>query len=85
MSKKRNKVCGIDVHKRFLLPLSWTMKAIVKLNVLNRIWTKLVSLKNWIPDSGCESVAMESTVEYWRPTFGILNPRSMSQLEMPII
>lgn len=74
MSKKRNKVCGIDVHKRFFVASILDNEGNCETKRFEQDLDELVSLKNWIPDLGCESVAMESTVEYWRPTFGILNP-----------
>ena len=74
MSKKRNKVCGIDVHKRFLVASILDNEGNCETKRFEQDLDELISFKNWILDSGCESVAMEFTAEYWRPAYGILNP-----------
>ena len=74
MSKKRNKVCGIDVHKRFLVASILDNEGNCETKRFEQDLDELILLKNWILDSGCESAAMESTAEYWRPAYGILNP-----------
>jgi len=74
MSKKRKKVCGIDVHKKFLVASILDDQGNSETKRYDQNLDELVSLRNWITDSLCESVAMESTAEYWRPVYGILNP-----------
>jgi len=74
MSKRKKKVCGIDVHKRFLVASILDDQGNSETRRYDQDLDELVSLRNWITDSHCESVAMESTAEYWRPVYGILNP-----------
>lgn len=74
MSKKRNKVCGIDVHKKFLVASILDNEGNYETKRFEQDVDELISLKNWIIDSKCDSVAMESTAEYWRPAYSILNP-----------
>ncbi len=72
--KKRHKVCEIDVHKKFLVASILDNEGNYEIRRFEQDLDELVSLRNWIIDSHCESVAMESTAEYWRPVYGILNP-----------
>lgn len=74
MSKRKKKVCGIDVHKRFLVASILDDQGNSETRRYDQDLDELVSLRDWITDSNCESVAMESTAEYWRPIYGILNP-----------
>ena len=74
MSKKKKKVCGIDVHKRFLVASILDDQGNSETKRFEQNLDELLSLRNWVTDSQCESVAMESTAEYWRPIYGILSP-----------
>ncbi len=58
MSKKRNEVCGIDVHKRFLVASIMDNEGNYETKRFEQDLDELISLKNRILDSGCESVTM---------------------------
>ena len=72
MEVQRNKVCGVDVHKKFLVA-----------TILSRDGTKvtqrfritpddLSKFRTWVIENGCEQVAVESTGVYWIPVFNAL-------------
>ena len=67
MLEQRNKVCGVDIHKKFLIA-----------TILSRDGTKiqkrystdiddLLSFRDWILENKCDCVAIESTGVYWYP------------------
>lgn len=77
MEPQRNKVCGIDVHKRFLIAtilsrdgkkdsqrFSVTLEGLLKF----RDWV----IENGFIENGCEQVAIESTGIYWHPVHAVL-------------
>jgi transposase len=72
MERQWNKVCGADIHKKFLVA-----------TILSRDGTKisqefcmnldgLLDFKNWVIENGCEQVAVESTGTYWIPIHAML-------------
>jgi transposase len=72
MEVQRNKVCGVDVHKKFLVA-----------TILSRDGTKLTQrfgitpddlskFRKWVIENGCEQVAVESTGVYRIPVFNAL-------------
>lgn len=74
MSKKRTKVCGIDVHKKFVVATILDDEGSHETLRFNQKVDDLIKLRNWIVDSKCESVAFESTAEYWRPLHDLISP-----------
>ena len=67
---------GIDVGKKFVLVCVLTGGAgeTVRSEVrkYGTITTELLSLKNWLIQSGCTQVVMESTGSYWKPLLNVL-------------
>jgi transposase len=67
---------GIDVGKKFIVvcvlkgPANGDAQAqIRKFDTIN---AKLEEMREWLGNSGCTHVVMESTGEYWRPVFHVL-------------
>lgn len=67
---------GIDVGKKFVMvcvlkgPANGDAQAeIRKFGTTN---DELLKLREWLTNSGCTHVVMESTGEYWRPIFNVL-------------
>lgn len=61
----REKACGLDIHKRFILAAVIDQNdAMTELRV-NRTQTDLFALKEWVLFHGCEVVACESTSDNW--------------------
>ena len=68
--------CGIDVHKKLLVAClnRGTKQEVREFGATTR---ELLELLDWLMQSGCEMVAMESTGSYWKPLFNILESCSM--------
>ena len=41
---------------------------------------ELLNLADWLNESGCEMVAMESTGSYWKPLYNVLEASVVSPL-----
>ena len=72
MTEQRNKVCGVDIHKKFLIA-----------TILSRDGTKmqkrfgtdvddLLNFRDWVIKEYCDCVAIESTGVYWYPVHAVL-------------
>jgi transposase len=67
---------GIDVGKKFVVvcmlkgPANGDAQAQVRR--FDTINARLVELREWLESSGCTHVVMESTGDYWRPIFNVL-------------
>ena len=63
--------CGIDVHAKMLV--ACLLKAGQKeVRTFSTMTVDLLHLLDWLTQSGCTHVAIESTGVYWRPVFNIL-------------
>ena len=63
--------CGIDVHAKMLV--ACLLKAGQKeVRTFSTMTADLLHLLDWLTQSGCTHVAIESTGVYWRPVFNIL-------------
>ena len=74
MTRNRSKVCGIDVHKAFVVATTLDGSGNKETKKYKQDFESLTALKDWILESNCESVAFESTADYWRPLYLILHP-----------
>jgi transposase len=72
MEKQRNKVCGADIHKRFLIATILSRDGTKKSNRFGMTIDDLLKFKNWITENQCEQVAVESTGSYWIPIHAVL-------------
>lgn len=72
MSKERRKVCGIDVHKSFLVATILDREGDSQTRKVHQNIESLLEFREWIMTEGCDSVAFESTGDYWRPLFIVL-------------
>lgn len=63
--------CGIDVHKKLIVAClrKGNKDEIREFGATTR---ELLELADWLKDSGCKMVAMESTASYWKPLYNIL-------------
>jgi len=63
--------CGIDVHKKMLAVCLKTGKK-QELREYVTHTKELRELANWLIENECEKVAMESTGNYWKPVYNVL-------------
>ena len=70
-----HRVAGLDVHKKTVVA---TRRRITEARVEQETKTfgtttpELLQLHDWLEEWSCELVAMESTGEYWKPVYNIL-------------
>ena len=70
--------CGVDVHKSFLVATIITSEGITPLYQKKRFSTfnnSILAFKQWLLDSQCFHVCMESTGKYWIPVYNLLEDR----------
>jgi len=63
--------CGIDVHKKLLAVCLKTGKK-QELREYGTHTQNLRELADWLIENECEKVAMESTGNYWKPVYNVL-------------
>lgn len=72
MESSRSKVCGIDVHKRFLVATILERNGPKKTEKFLNNLEHLLKLRAWIITEHCQAVAFESTGEYWVSLYDVL-------------
>lgn len=75
MSTERRKVCGIDVHKGFLVATILDRDGKYETKRIQQNTASLLEFRDWIQSENCESVAFESTADYWRSLYLVLENR----------
>jgi transposase len=67
---------GIDVHKRTVVVCRLTPDAqgqrVAETQTFGTTTGELLRLSDWLAAGGCTHVGLESTGEYWKPVFNIL-------------
>lgn len=70
------KVAGLDVHKKTVVAAIIVQQAAggwhQEKRTFGTVTTELLALADWLMGLGVTHVAMESTGEYWKPVFNIL-------------
>ncbi len=72
MEKQLNKVCGADIHKKFLIATILSREGIKQTDRFCMTLDDLLAFKNWVIENGCEQVAVESTGGYWISIYSVL-------------
>ena len=62
--------CGIDVHKK-LIVACLNEGGRQELREFGTATSEIKAMANWLTESGCEMVAMESTGVYWKPLYNL--------------
>ena len=74
--ERKRRCCGIDVHKNSvsvcLLPAEGQPEGAVKRRNFPTFTRDLKQLRTWLKKSGVTDIAMESTGQYWRPLWNVL-------------
>jgi transposase len=72
------RVAGLDVHKKVvvvaIMVLGPTGQSYQEKRTFGTMTADLLALSDWLTAHGVTHVAMESTGEYWKPVFNILEP-----------
>jgi transposase len=72
METQKNKVCGADIHKKFLIATILSRDGTKIVNRFGMTVDDLLKFKNWVMENQCEKVAVESTGSYWIPIHAVL-------------
>ncbi len=72
MEPQMNKVCGIDVHKRFLIATILSRDGTKDIQRFSATLEDLLTFRDWLIENGCEQAAIESTGIYWHPVHAVL-------------
>ena len=72
MEPQMNKVCGIDVHKRFLIATILSRNGTKEIRRFSATLEDLLTFRDWLIENGCEQAAIESTGIYWHPVHAVL-------------
>lgn len=62
--------CGIDVHKK-LIVACLNEGGRRELREFGTATSEIKAMANWLTESGCEMIAMESTGVYWKPLYNL--------------
>jgi transposase len=75
METVRNKVCGADIHKKFLVATILSIDGTKFSERFGMTLDEILKFKEWVLENNCEQVAVESTGVYWVPIFNILEDK----------
>ena len=79
MDKVYDICCGIDVHKKLIVAcLRKGNKNVIR--EFGATTKELLTLADWLRESGCKMVAMESTASYWKPLYNILESSGLNAM-----
>ena len=75
MEKQRNKVCGADIHKKFLVATILSRDGTKTTERFGMNLDDIIKFKEWVVKNNCEQVAVESTGVYWVPIYTVLEDK----------
>jgi len=75
MEKQRNKVCGADIHKKFLVATILSRDGTKSSGRFGMTLDEIMRFKEWVIENNCEQVAVESTGVYWVPIHTVLEDK----------
>lgn len=73
LNGKREVVCGVDIHKRFLAATLLTSDGQKIHGRFDTTLEGLQSFRVWLLGNGCQKLAVESTANYWQPLYHLLS------------
>ena len=71
--------CGLDAHKKSITACIITPKG-KEIKTFGTMTRNLIELVDWIKKSRCTHVAMESTGDYWKPIYNLLELEDLQLL-----
>jgi transposase len=72
MEIQKNKVCGADIHKKFIVATILSRDETKISGRFGMTLDEIVRFKEWVISNNCEAVAIESTGVYWIPIYTVL-------------
>lgn len=71
--------CGVDVHKKKVVACLLIGKK-KQIREFGTMTDDILTLWEWLKDNDCEIVAMESTGNYWKPIYNILEEKGVDMI-----
>ncbi len=71
----KNKVCGADIHKKFLVATILSKDGTQISERFGMMLDDILKFKEWVIANNCEQVAVESTGVYWVPIYTVLEDK----------
>jgi transposase len=72
MGKRRNRVCGADVHKDLIVATIQCSDETTFREKFGTTQDELERFRDWLIANNCEQVAFEATGAYWFPVYDVL-------------
>jgi transposase len=72
MEQQKNRVCGADIHKKFLIATILSRDGTTITKRIGMILDDLLKFKNWVIENQCEQIAVESTGTHSIPIYAVL-------------
>jgi transposase len=72
MKKQRDKACGADIHKRFLMACILSRDGSKLIDRFDMTVEGILSFESWLRTNNCMKVAVESTGNYWHLVHQVL-------------
>jgi len=72
MEIQKNKVCGADIHKKFIMATILSRDGNKIRGRFGMTLDEISRFKEWVIINNCEAVAIESTGVYWIPIYTVL-------------
>ena len=73
MEKQKNKVCGADIHKKFIVATIFSREGTKSSGRFGMTLDEILKFKEWVIENNCGQVAVESTLVYWVPIHTVLD------------
>jgi transposase len=74
MGKRRNRVCGADVHNDLIVATIQCSDETTLREQFGTTRSELERFRGWLIANKCEQVAFEATGVYWFPVYDVLSP-----------
>ena len=84
MNIRVEKACGIDIHQAFLVATMLDLTGTKDTRRFSTCIEDLLNLREWLLDSKCQRVAIESTGVYWIPTYTLLEGKVETIVANPL-
>lgn len=79
MEVLHERCCGLDVHKKSITACIITPKG-KEIRTFETMTRNLMELVDWVKGNRCSHVAMESTGDYWKPIYNLLEPEDLQPM-----
>jgi len=74
MSKRRDRVCGADVHRDLIVATTYGEDETPIREHFGTTHAELERFRDWLIANNCQRVAFEATGVYWIPIYDVLSP-----------